>query len=77
MILETYDDIAMKNVTFRTSDTIYPRFDTNGKVEDAILKNEKVIYFLTHPRHWRSNFYINTKDNLFRLYEGLRWKLKI
>lgn len=77
ILLETYDAEAMQNITFRTSDTIYPKFYTTGSIEDAILKNENVIYFLTHPRHWRSNFFINTKDNFIRLYEGLRWKLKI
>jgi hypothetical protein len=28
---------------------------------------------LTHPRNFETNWKANTKENLFRVYEGLSW----
>jgi len=70
IILEAYDDEFMKHVTGRYSDAPYPEYYQPCSPRDAILRGEKVIYFLTHPRHWQINIYENLKDNIIRFYEG-------
>ncbi len=41
------------------------------------MKKYRVIYMLTHPRHWKNNRKVNTKDNIKRIYEGILWNFNI
>lgn len=52
----------MGNIDFRISVGSYPCFYKPISIKDGILGNQQVMYFLTHPRHWYSNFRVNTKD---------------
>ena len=75
IMFETYDPKYMNNITARIADSSYPRLYNPYPVMDAILNNEKVVYFLTHPRHWRASPVSNTKENLKRLWEGIRYSI--
>ncbi len=72
--LETYDEKFMKFITARQSDTIYPEFFKPESPLSAIKRDEKVVYLLTHPRHWHKEFFVNTKDNLLRAIEGIKYR---
>ena len=71
--LETYDEWFMNYVRARHCDTGYPQFYTTSSPMESINEGVSVIYFLTHPRHWRVNRLINSKDNFIRLCEGLSY----
>lgn len=72
--LETYDHEFMRHITSRHSDTDYPEFYRPSSPVKSIAAGERVIYFLTHPRRWRSDFWVNTKDNITRVAEGLNYR---
>lgn len=71
--LECYDDVLLKNYGTILSDDHYPAFYHPRNPFDCIKEGHKVIYLLTHPRHWRSSVWANTKDNLQRLIEGIKY----
>lgn len=73
--LEVYDEVFMKYVTSRHSDTHYPFFYTPRSPFEAIREGQRVIYFLSHPRHWRANPGENLIDNVNRLWEGFKYKV--
>jgi hypothetical protein len=73
--LETYDPVIVDRYSARLSDTTYPSFYKPYSPFEAIGKDLPVVYLLTHPRHWRKNIFVNSADNLQRLYEGIRYKL--
>lgn len=73
--VEGYDDILLKNYSVILSDTEYPVYYKPYSPFTAIERKYPVIYLLTHPRHWKTNFMINTQDNLKRLYEGIKYSL--
>lgn len=72
--LEVYDDKMMKLVTSRHSDAGYPDFWKPNSPLEAICQGSKVIYLLTHPRHWRVNVKENFTDNANRFLEGISYK---
>lgn len=74
IVLEVYDKDMMKYVTSRHSDTAYPAFWKPGSPLEAINKGSKVVYVLTHPRHWRVNIGENFKDDINRIIEGVQYK---
>lgn len=71
--LETYDHEMMCHVEKRYSDTMYPECYIPRNPDEAIIGGARVVYLLTHPRHWRVNVLENTKDNINRVLEGLRY----
>ncbi|TBL70839.1 hypothetical protein [Paenibacillus thalictri] len=75
--LEVYDDSFMKYVTSRHSDMIYPKFYKPTSPFDAIQGGQHVIYFLSHPRHWRANPKENLLDDINRVWEGVRYKVNL
>lgn len=75
--LEVYDDAFMSFVTSRHSDTIYPHFYKPSSPLAAIAGGERVIYFLSHPRHWRANPKENFRDNMNRLLEDVKYRLPV
>lgn len=74
--LETYDQKFMNYVGLRCSDYSYPKFYVPMSPVEGIKNEIGVIYFLTHPRHWRRNWIENTKENLTRLVEGVKFNFK-
>lgn len=73
---ECYDELLIKNYNYIGSDTIYPNFYRPTSPFDAIKKGIPVVYFLSHPRHWRSNIIENVTDNINRFREGLSYNRK-
>lgn len=71
--LEVYDDKMMKYVVSRHSDTNYPAFWKPDSPFNSIKRNDQIIYILTHPRHWKSNFIVNLKDDVKRFFEGIKY----
>jgi hypothetical protein len=71
--VEGYDDILLKNYSIKLADRPYPVFFSPISPFEAIRKNYKIIFLLTHPRHWDTNLVVNTKDNMQRIFEGLKY----
>lgn len=69
--LECYHPDLIHSFQFIGSDTHYPQFYKPASPFEAIKNEVPVIYFLSHPRHWRCNRMINLSDNIRRLKEGL------
>jgi hypothetical protein len=74
--VETYDTEFMKHVEQRFSDTLYPRYFSPCNPQEAIQNGARIIYLLTHPRHWDVNKWENTKDNVRRVWEGIKYSPK-
>ncbi len=74
IVLEVYDDKMMKVVTSRHSDAVYPGLWKPNSPLEAIHRESKVIYLLTHPRHWRVNIKENFIDDVNRFIEGISYK---
>lgn len=70
---EAYDKPLQDSFDNYVSDAQHPVFYSPENIFDSIGR-DKVICFLVHPRNWCSNGLVNTKDNLKRLYEGLKWR---
>jgi len=49
-----------------------PQYRYPHSLFDAIGRYNKIC-FLTHPGNWETNWIENTKNNFFRVYEGLKW----
>ena len=71
--LETYDEDFMQSLGIYVSDRPYPTYYSPQNIFD-VLGNYDVICMLSHPRQWKTNWVVNTKDNLGRVYEGLKWR---
>lgn len=72
LLLEAYNPVLLESLAEYTSDSAYPTYYRGGRSPfDAVARNSKAILFLTHPRHWHANPWINFKDTLVRLKEGL------
>ncbi len=71
ILAETYDKDIFNSFDAYISDKPYPKYYTKS-VFESITKN-RVICFLTHPRHWHTNVCVNTKDNMQRFVEGIVW----
>jgi hypothetical protein len=69
---ETYDRPLTDSVDIYISDRPYPQYYHPSSPVNAIGRHQR-IYLLTHPRQCETNWRENTKDNLFRVYEGLTW----
>jgi hypothetical protein len=70
---EVYDAVVNRYVTSRHSDTHFPAFWKPHSPLMAIQSGEKFVYVVVHSRHWRSNIVENVKDNVLRLWEGIRY----
>ena len=77
IVCETYDKAMTAAVTSRFTDE--PR-RPNGSGDDlleALRQRKPVVYFLTHPRHWRAHVRSNLVDDVNRMYEGALFRLGI
>ena len=70
---EAYDKDINTYVTCRHSDMMYPDFWKDGDVRESLKAKETCVYFLSHPRHWRAAPLENTRSNMQRFIEGLRF----
>ncbi len=70
---ECYDEYLMKNFDSRISDKPYPVYYAPESVFDAITQGKKHIYFLTHPKQWKTSAIDSTKESIARLAESVRW----
>lgn len=73
--VEAYDIDIMQHVKARFSDTTYPHFWKPSDPLEALSQGVDVIYLLTHPRHWQAAPWENIKDNLLRVWEGIKYSL--
>jgi len=69
---ETYDRNLMDNIDIYISDQPPPDFYHPCSPLNSLGKHRR-IYLLTHPRCFETNWRANTRENLFRFYEGLVW----
>jgi hypothetical protein len=69
---ETYDQHLIDHTDIYISDRPPPQYYHPVAPVDALRRHRR-IYLLTHPRQCETNWTANTKDNLFRFYEGLTW----
>ena len=70
---ECYDKKLTDSYSIAISDAAYPdKYRPISPIE-AIRNSEKVIHFLTHPRHWRCSPLSSFKEDFTRLIEGLKY----
>jgi len=69
---ETYDRNLMDNIDIYISDQPPPDFYHPCSPLISLGQHRR-IYLLTHPRCFETNWRANTRENLFRFYEGLVW----
>jgi hypothetical protein len=69
---ETYDSELMDNIDIYITDRPPQQFYYPSSPIEALERHRR-IYLLTHPRRLDTNWTANTKENLFRAYEGLTW----
>lgn len=69
---ETYDRCLLSHFDVYISDRPHPQYYHPISPLDAIGRHRK-IYLLTHPRQCETNWKANTKENLLRFHEGLKW----
>lgn len=68
---ESYDPEIVRSFGSRLSDGPYPTFFHPLDPAQAMSDGVRVVFLLTHPRNWRSNFRVNTADNFRRVAEGV------
>jgi hypothetical protein len=71
---ECYDARLLNSFNCIMSDMIYPKHYRPISPFEALKQNHKVLYLLTHPRHWRVAPLENTADNIRRVWEGLLYR---
>jgi len=69
---EAYDEDIVHGFDAYVSDAPYPAYYNPRPIFDFIGE-EEIICMLSHPRQWRTNWAINTMDNIKRVYGGIRW----
>ncbi|MBL7923714.1 MAG: hypothetical protein JNL88_05910 [Bacteroidia bacterium] len=74
IVLECYNPVLLGSFHFIGSDTSYPQFYRPYNPLRAIEEKVKVIYFLSHPRHWYCHIPWNLRDDLKRLKEGALYR---
>lgn len=75
LTFEAYQSEFIDTYSINISDCGYPAF-YKGELTplEAIEQNVPIIHFLTHPKHWRSNWYWNIYENWKRLWEGFSFR---
>lgn len=72
--IEAYDEFIMEHVSIRLADQVLLE-DFATKTKKAIADGMKIIMILTHPRNWEVDFIANNRENIKRLYQGIKYKL--
>jgi hypothetical protein len=73
--LETYDAAYLRHLPSQHSDAPYPRFWVPADPAEAIRAGQRVVAVLVHPRHWRVDRAVNSRDDVRRVVEGLRFEI--
>ena len=73
--LEAYDEPYLRHLTKRHSDAPPPQLWEGKDPALMIEARVPVIAVLIHPRYWRANRVANTRDDVRRLLEGVRYSL--
>ena len=73
--LEGYDDDLISRMPVRSTDAAPPQPWRYNDPVAAMARREPVVYTLVHPRHWRVARTVNARDDVTRLWEGLRYRL--
>lgn len=69
---ETYDQALLSRFDMYISDRKYPIYYKPISPFDALGQYQRIC-LLTHPVQWETNWLDNTRCNLRRLYEEIRW----
>lgn len=69
---EAYDRALLDNIDLYVADRPAPQYYHPCTPFEAIRSHRRIC-LVTHPRQFETNWMENTKDNLFRFYEGLAW----
>lgn len=72
IVCEAYDHALLDHIDIYISDRPAPQYYYPTAPIEAI-RGHRRICLVTHPRQVETNWKENTKDNLFRFYEGLVW----
>ena len=75
IIAEAYDEFVNRYIVTRYADHVLLNNFT-CEVEKSIDQKVPIIMILTHPRNWKVDYLANTKDNAFRIYEGLKYRFR-
>ena len=71
--LETYDEAFLSRLPSRHIDAPPPRHWEPTDPLDAIRAGEPIISMLIHPRQWHADRMVNARDDVQRIFEGLRY----
>ena len=74
IMLEAYDCSINQYVLERYADQILLD-DFSINVKNGIKNECSCIMMLTHPRNWKVDVLANTKDNIMRLFQDLKYRL--
>lgn len=77
IVLEAYDEALSAVVTSRHSDKLASPHWTGESADAAIARGEHVIYILVHPGNWQARPAENAHEDVTRLFEGARFRLKL
>lgn len=69
---EAYDRALLDSIDIYIADRPAPQYYHPSSPFEA-LRGQRRICLVTHPRQVETNWKDNTKDNLFRFYQGLAW----
>ena len=70
--IEAYDSVVENNVDKRIADHLLVNKFTTSAIEE-MGKGTQIILLLTHPRNWEVDLLANTKENIIRVVEDIRW----
>ena len=74
--LEAYDNSINQYVIDRHADQILLD-NFSEKVKKSVYLGCPIIMALTHPRNWKVDYCANTIDNIGRLVEGIKYRVKL
>ena len=69
---EAYDRVLLDHIDIYIADRPAPQRYYPISPLDAIPAQRRIC-LVTHPRQVETNWIENTKDNLFRFFEGMTW----
>lgn len=75
ILVEAYDQDLISAFDVYISDGPFPDYYRPIELDQALLKYQHIL-FLSHPRHWETNWVCNSVDNLGRFWQGICYKLK-
>ncbi len=74
VVLEAYDPAFLQQMTSRCSDSPYPQGWDYDNPDAAILREEKRLHILIHPRQWHASRWVNMRDDAVRCWHGLGYQ---